>query len=102
MDATCILGALLFELAYKMLRRAARKQKDSDLSSSGAFIDTAGDRRKKVEKTKTKVRAELNDEEEAELEALVFGAQPFKPSKTFSDDLEERSSSEEEEEVTLR
>lgn len=50
-----------------------------DLSSAGAFIDTSGDRNMKGKKTVQEKTKE--DIEEEELEALVFGKQPFKPAE---------------------
>lgn len=68
---------LLLEFECKM-----SNPQEYDLSSAGAFIDTSGDRnmkRKKAVQEKTR-----GDIEEEELEALVFGKQPFKPAEDSS------------------
>lgn len=55
---------------------------EHNLSSVGAFIDTSGETNVKRKKTvQEKTRADL---EEEELEALVFGRQPFKPAEDDS------------------
>lgn len=62
---------LLLEFGCKMSNPL-----EYDLSSAGAFIDTSGDRNMKGKKTvQEKTREDI---EEEELEALVFGKQPFK------------------------
>ena len=55
-----------------MKRRSGAKD---NLGSVGAFIDTEGDRRKK--RNGIPVITEFKDDEEAQLESLVFGKQPF-------------------------
>lgn len=69
-----------------MLRtEAAEEQPDkSELSSAGAFIDTVGDVKQKRKKKKI-IYEELEREEEAELETLVFGRQPFQPTSGGAD-----------------
>ena len=57
-----------------MQRRSVANSKD-DLGSVGAFIDTEGDRRKK--RKGIPVISGVKDDEEARLESLVFGKQPF-------------------------
>lgn len=56
--------------------------RECDLSSAGAFIDTSGDRNMKGKKTVQEKNRDDMDEEE--LEALVFGTQPFKPAEDSS------------------
>ena len=60
-----------------MLRKRSKTQ-HTDLSSTGAFIDTTGERKRRT-KRRSKRRVEVTEEEERELESLVFGGQPFKP-----------------------
>ena len=58
---------------------------ETGLSSAGAFIDTAGEKRKKRKKIPVKVSENFSDKEEEELEALVFGKLLFKPAETSGD-----------------
>ena len=60
-----------------------------DLSSTGAFIDTTGERKKNKKREKILVEAAVADEEEKELEALVFGRQLFNKPQTYEYSSEE-------------
>lgn len=86
--ATCVTDVLLLEVKCKMLRRA-KKPEESDLTSTGAFIDTAGEGKKKG-KRRMQIEASADTEEE-ELEALVFGGQPFKRTEVFSEEHTDES-----------
>jgi len=72
-----------------------RSQGKEDLSSAGAFIDTTGAKRKK--RQEYYVRTDITTEEEEQLEALVFGRQPFKPRDAGRRPSETDSEEEEEE-----
>ena len=67
---------------------AAERQPDL-LSAGGAFIDTTGESRLKRKKQTKIVHEERDREEEAELEALVFGRQPFQPRRRSESNSDE-------------
>ena len=80
--------------AEHYLERKTQMLRSEDLGSAGAFIDTTGAKRKK--KQEYYVRTDITTEEEEQLEALVFGRQPFKP-RDAGRRLSETDSEEEEE-----